>query len=272
MTLPRGLTAQPALELAAADVPAAVHADRAGELAGGEIHAGGVNRTTLDRHRGDPVGTRKEADMTATTPEPQPQPAVTPDEVNLGGEESFPASDPPAWMGSVASSTQARNAAVTPALPLPTRSGPRPAITTGIPHAQIDAATGPHLLADLLRRIFALPGVVEQPTAISTVPGTRAFWLAPEAPLAHPETLVVGRELGHVHPDGTLHLTLPPDLAREAIDAGWADPHPLTRQWGVDTYVLLFAPRDAGELDVIARLVAHAHAYVTGAVAAAPRL
>ena len=200
-----------------------------------------------------------------TTPTPQPPPAVALDEVHLGSDESFPASDPPAWMGSVASSTQAEHAELTPPLPLPTRSGPRPAVTTGIPHAQIGASTDPQLAAELLRRIFALPGVVEQPTAISTVPGTRAFWLAPEAPLDHPEALVVGRELGHVHPDGTLHLTLPPDLAREAIDAGWADPHPLTRHWGVETYVLLFAPRDAGELDVIAHLVANAHAYVTGA-------
>ena len=203
-----------------------------------------------------------------TTPQP---PAEALDEVGLGSEGSFPASDPPAWMGSVASAGQAEGAGATSAPSrLPRRSGARPAITSGIPHAQIGASTDEQLMAELLRRGFALPGVVEQPTAISTVPGTHALWLAPEAPVVHPEALVVGRELGHVHPDGTLHVTLPPELAREAVEAGWADVHPLTRRWGVETYVLLFAPRDAGELDVIADLVAAAHAHITGAERVGP--
>ena len=147
---------------------------------------------------------------------------------------------------------------------LPQRPGPRPGITNGIPHAQIGAVPDERLNAQLLRRIFALPGMVEQPTAISTIPGTRAFWLAENAPLAHPEALVVGRELGHVHPDGSLHLTLPPALAREAIAAGWADTHPLTERWGINSYVLLFTPRDEAEVGVIAGLVGDAHAYATG--------
>jgi hypothetical protein len=40
---------------------------------------------------------------------------------------------------------------VTRAAPLPTPSGPRPAITTGIPHAQIDASANPLLTAELGR-------------------------------------------------------------------------------------------------------------------------
>ena len=152
---------------------------------------------------------------------------------------------------------------------LPRRAGQRPGVTRGIPHSEIGAVLTPELNAELLRRIYALPGVVEQPTAISTVPGTRAFWLAEDAPLARPEALVVGRELGHVHPDGSLHVTLPPDRAREAIAAGWADTHPLTRRWGIDSYVLLFTPRSEAEVGVISGLVADAHAYVTGASAAA---
>lgn len=42
----------------------------------------------------------------------------------------------------------------------------------------------------------------------------------------------------------------------EAIEAGWAEPHPIARLGLIpDTIVMLYAPRDENELDVVAGLV-----------------
>jgi hypothetical protein len=38
-------------------------------------------------------------------------------------------------------------------------------------------------------------------------------WLDPAMELAHPELIVAGREFTHIHPDGSMHLTLPDGLA-----------------------------------------------------------
>jgi len=49
---------------------------------------------------------------------------------------------------------------------------------------------------------------------------------------------------------------MPEPLRAAAIAAGWAEPHPLAGQPTVspDT-VMLYAPRDTGEVDVLAALV-----------------
>jgi len=147
---------------------------------------------------------------------------------------------------------------------LPSRKGPRPETHKGMPHAQVEVRPVPEIHAELFRRAFALPGVQERPTIIS-VPGARALWLLDDIPLAHPEAIVAGREFAHIHPDGSLHVSLPPARAQEAIDAGWAEPHPLAAQLGRPELVMLYTPRDPHELDVTFQLIVDSYDYVTGA-------
>ncbi|GAA1149046.1 luciferase family protein [Nocardioides aquiterrae] len=74
---------------------------------------------------------------------------------------------------------------------------------------------------------------------------------------------LVGSEFAHLHPtpDLSLHAALPRDLMVEAIEAGWAEPHPIARLGLIpDTIVMLYAPRDENELDVVADLVTATHA------------
>ena len=108
-----------------------------------------------------------------------------------------------------------------------------------------------------MRWAFALPGVVEQPSGIS-VPGARALVLDEDEPAGPPEAFMVGREFAHFHPepDLSMHAILPPDLAAEAIDAGWAEMHPVARRGLIPpTAVMLFAPRDRTELEVVESLL-----------------
>lgn len=148
-------------------------------------------------------------------------------------------------------------------LPLPTRSGPRPLTHKGMPHAQIDVRPLPVVNVELFRRAYALPDVEDRPTVIS-VPGARALWLREDMPLAHPEVIVAGREFAHIHPDGSLHVSLTAERAREAIEAGWAEPHPIAEQLGMQGLVMLYTPRTLEELDVIVQLIVDSYNFVTG--------
>jgi phospholipase/carboxylesterase len=133
-----------------------------------------------------------------------------------------------------------------------------------MPHTQIGIEPVPAVNAELYRRAFSLPGVTNRPTVVS-IPGARGLWLDEAIPLAHPEVIVAGREFTHIHPDGSMHLTLPADRAREAIAMGWAELHPIARQLDMDGLVLVYTPRSFDELEVLWALVLDAYEYVTGA-------
>jgi hypothetical protein len=148
--------------------------------------------------------------------------------------------------------------------PLPPRAGARPRTTPTNPHTQLEQQpTDPRLVAELARRIFALPGVVEEPSGIS-VPGARALVLAPGEPAGPPEAFLIDREFAHLHPDPdhSLHAMLPLDTVEDAIGAGWAESHPVALRGLIPrTAVMLYAPRDESELDVIETLVRVSHAF-----------
>jgi hypothetical protein len=148
--------------------------------------------------------------------------------------------------------------------PLPTRAGSRPRTTPTNPHTQldqqpVDARWG----EELARRVFALPGVVEESSRIS-VPGARALVLEDGEPLGPAEAFLIGREFAHLHPapDHSLHAMLPMETAEEAVAAGWAEPHPVALRGLIPpTAVMLYAPRDEAELGVVEALVRASHAF-----------
>ena len=149
-------------------------------------------------------------------------------------------------------------------MPLQLRSGDRPRTTPTNPHTQLDQQpTDLRWVEELARRAFALPGVVEEPSGIS-VPGARALVLAPGEPAGPSEAFMIGREFAHLHPapDHSLHAMLPRETAIDAVDAGWAEPHPVALLGLIPpTAVMLYAPRSEEELDVIESLVRASHAF-----------
>jgi hypothetical protein len=148
--------------------------------------------------------------------------------------------------------------------PLPIRAGERPQTTPTNPHVQLDQQPADvRWVQELARRVFELPGVVERPSRIS-VPGARALVLGPDEWTGPPEAFLIDREFAHLHPapDHSLHAMLPPALANEAVAAGWAEPHPVALRGLIPpTAVMLYAPRDEAELDVLERLVRASHAF-----------
>ena len=148
--------------------------------------------------------------------------------------------------------------------PLPQRDGPRTQTTGSVPHVQIDVEAVPAVNEELFRRAFALPDVENRETIVS-LPGARGMWLDESISLAHPETIVSGREFAHIHPDGSLHAPLPFERALEAVEKGWAERHPWADQReGWDGFVMLFTPQSMDELDVIFQLILESYNFVTG--------
>jgi hypothetical protein len=116
---------------------------------------------------------------------------------------------------------------------------------------------------ELARRVFALAGVEEQPSGIS-VPGARALCLSRASKAGPAEAFMIDREFAHLHPhpDMSLHLTLPEYDVEHAIERGWAELHPVARDGLIaPTAVMIFAPRDADELEVVCVIVDASHAF-----------
>lgn len=158
----------------------------------------------------------------------------------------------------------AGGAATAAAQQLPKRASPSPETTAGVPHVQIGVEPVPEVQAELLRRAASLPKVDVRPTVVS-LPGALGFWLLEDLQLSHPEVIVGGREFAHVHPDGSLHASLPLERAIEAVEAGWAVRHPWADQRpGWEGFVMLYTPQSMDELDVTFQLVLDGYNFVTG--------
>ena len=147
--------------------------------------------------------------------------------------------------------------------PIPDRESPRPATTGSVPHQQIDVEPVPEVNEELFRRAFALPGVENRPSTFS-LPGARGLWINDSVPITRPDQIVSGREFAHIHPDGSLHASLPLDRAREAIDAGWAEAQPIAKSLGVPGLVMLYTPQTFDELETVLQLIVDSYNFVTG--------
>lgn len=141
------------------------------------------------------------------------------------------------------------------------RAGARPRTTATNPHTQLDQNAPPALQEELFALVRDLEGVVVGPSHVS-VPGARAFHLPG---CRHPAAngFMIEREFAHLHPasDGSLHLSLPPEMVQTVVDNGWAEYHPLAGRHGLPrNIVMVYGPRDETELEVVAALVRASHA------------
>ncbi len=146
---------------------------------------------------------------------------------------------------------------------LPVRPGTRPETTPNIPHMQINLDIVQEVHEEMVRRIYSIPGVEEQPSIILSWQG---LWIEDHLTLAEPGALLGGREFGHIHDDGSLHIFLEPKRAKEAIAAGWAVLHPFAAKGrkGWDGFVMLYTPQSIEELNTTFQLIVEAYNYVTG--------
>ena len=156
-----------------------------------------------------------------------------------------------------------------PTLPggvLPERQGPPPQVSWSIPQQQESQNAPADLQEALYASMLELPGVATGASHIS-VPGARAVVL--REPGTDPTAFLVPQagEFAHLHPsyDGSLHLTLPPELVSDVVTRGWGRPHPWAGTRLSAAFLMVYGPRDADELAVVRAIVAASHAYAAGA-------
>lgn len=143
------------------------------------------------------------------------------------------------------------------------RSGTRPTTSPEIPHEQLDQTASLTLQAELWRRMIALPDI-SVGASKKSVPHTRALHLDPAVALGPREAFIGGTEFAHLHGnhDGSLHASLPLEVAERAIAQGWAELHPLVRMGRrPPNLVMLYAPRNAAELETIWQFVETSYAF-----------
>ena len=149
-------------------------------------------------------------------------------------------------------------------LTLPDRDKPTPITTDSVPHVQIGVDAVAEISTELLRRVSNIPGVELRDTVLS-LPGARGFWLNENIRLSRPGAIIRGREFAHLHPDGSLHASLSPEVAAMAVRAGWAVKHPWSDQRpGWEGFVMIYTPLTEEELDVVYQLVESSYNFVTG--------
>lgn len=148
---------------------------------------------------------------------------------------------------------------------LPRRAGGPPEVSWTIPQQQETQTSPAGLQEELFRRVQALEGVRVEASRIS-VPGARAF-LLDDAGGRDEAFLVPGvGEFAHLHPrhDGSMHLALPPDLAADVTAKGWGRAHMWAGTRLSPGFVMVYGPRDAGELEIVVGIVEASHAHALG--------
>jgi len=150
---------------------------------------------------------------------------------------------------------------------LPKRSGPRPKIVGIAPQRQIDQPGCPQMYHRLRK---ALEKVADKQTEILRI-GTSCFEKKGLALFAlQPINPTCRGEICHIHhSDRSMHMNLHPDDAKVVLEKGWGERHPLARGGWMKTYVprefvMVYAPRDRIELDVICRIIEAAGFWACG--------
>lgn len=151
-------------------------------------------------------------------------------------------------------------------LTLPARSGPRPRTTSTNPHSQITDIPKVTFSTKMLDLIEQMPDVTLDFSGRAPH-GTLGAYLSADAAKGPKEAFLLPREFAHLHPapDASYHLTLPEPLRSQAINAGWAEAHPLAGQPTVSpNIVMVYAPRDEAELDTVMQLVSASRDFAAG--------
>jgi hypothetical protein len=148
----------------------------------------------------------------------------------------------------------------------PQRLGAAPKTTQQNPQQQIDQIPD-RASYDVFREIVETwPSVIKAPS-MRAPRGTVGLYLDPKDARGPRDAFLLETEFAHLHPlpDGSLHMVLPPDVHTAAISAGWGIPHPMAGMPTVSPQtILIFAPRDAAERDVVTDLIRAAEQFARG--------
>ncbi|KAI6087253.1 hypothetical protein F4821DRAFT_116417 [Hypoxylon rubiginosum] len=155
--------------------------------------------------------------------------------------------------------------------PLSPRPGPRPEVPTFVgPQRQTTQQATPPTRAAQEAFLHAFSAanpsrIVVRPSNLEG-PLFNSLWLVDDGVPVRDEIKRLHREFAHPHGEGSTHLVLSLSDAKAAIEMGWAERHRMSgvgglMPWG---FVLIYAPRDEGEMEVWKRFVLASARYALG--------
>ncbi|KAF9761430.1 hypothetical protein IL306_003817 [Fusarium sp. DS 682] len=164
---------------------------------------------------------------------------------------------------------------------LPRRQGER-AILGGIaPHRQL-SQHAPERMRTYIQNLFTNatrqhPSILETKKSLYERHHDALFVsckLLESPPESLPNTAIIARgELGHAHPDLSVHLYLSPEDARVIIEKGWAERHRLSvpeTSWVknkyaiASIYLMIYGPRDEKEMEILGVILENSIRFMTG--------
>ncbi len=131
---------------------------------------------------------------------------------------------------------------------------------------QLDQWPPAELIAERNECALALPGVQARESRMASQ-DTLALYLDHEDARGPAEAFVDGLEFCYLHamPEGGLHLTLPAEARQHGIETGWAEEHPSAAGGYLPkTLMLVYAPRDASELETVLEFVRLSYDFARG--------
>ena len=152
---------------------------------------------------------------------------------------------------------------MTDMLELRVRSGKKPETTNSLPHSQLTQHGPDEIVEKLHEWCFSLAHVVNKASGVAP-PGTRALILDSQIE-GNSNAFMVGREFAHIHPhpdNGSMHIQLTAEDAREVVEKGWGENHYLVDQGQLPVgLVLVFSPRDDTDLEILKTIVQRSYDY-----------
>ncbi|OJJ98134.1 hypothetical protein ASPACDRAFT_1858145 [Aspergillus aculeatus ATCC 16872] len=153
---------------------------------------------------------------------------------------------------------------------LPLRSGPRPRMMPRtLPQRQYPEPIDPSVQARLRALVRDL--ATAHPELFDLMPShtegrtTDGLYARRNLPTLNPLAgdRILSYEIAHMHPaENSLHVWLSDVDAREVIEKGWGQRFPLPAV--PQGWVMVYAPRDEGEMDIVEGVVRAAARWVTG--------
>lgn len=149
---------------------------------------------------------------------------------------------------------------------LPNRNGPRPAVRGIAPQRQINQPGCP----EMYQRLRAILHRTADEYSDTCEVGQSCFEKQGLALFARrPVNNTCRGEIVHVHhSDRSMHMNLHPEDAKIVLERGWGERHPLARGGWMRAYVprefvLVYAPRNHAELEVVCRIIEAAAYWVS---------
>lgn len=149
---------------------------------------------------------------------------------------------------------------------IPERLGTLPEVGGYVPHQQISDNSPAAIMDSLCSYLFNLPKVKRVVSRVS-LPSSIGAYIDKSVKLRPFQE----REFTHVHTEpgpGSMHMVLPRSVCKTIIERKWGVFHPMSVSdtWSKTGVILIYAPRNLEELDVIKQIIDFNYKFALGKV------